>query len=151
MGGTGWVTNYLGKQYGLNPLGSYPGVVVLTHRTSNCHCVFYMDWASTSFEDWNYGFLHAFFFFDRNNWTNECFGFEEWTKSSLSRQCGKMGHFVMFTRNEMTSRNSARTSPQRILKSQMQLAGPIAIKLSLEKHNKSANQSKTNVKLWITP
>ena len=53
----------------------------------------------------------------------------------------------MFTRNEVTSRNSARTSPQRIFKSQMQLAGPIAIKLSLEKHNKSANQSKTNVKL----
>ena len=57
----------------------------------------------------------------------------------------------MFTRNQMTSRNSARTSPQRILKSQMQLAGPITIKLSLEKHNKSANQSKINVKLLITP
>lgn len=57
----------------------------------------------------------------------------------------------MFTRNVMTSRNSGRTSLQRILKSQMQLAGPIAIKLSLEKHNKSANQSKTNVKLLIPP
>lgn len=150
--GRDWMGNQLsGKTVWAEPLGQSPWCS--GHHSSHLLrslCI-YMDWASTSFEDWNYGFLHAFFFFDRNNWTNECFGFEEWTKSSLSRQCGKMGYFVMFTRNEMTSRNSARTSPQRIFKSQMQLAGPIAIKLSLEKHNKSANQPKINVKLLITP
>lgn len=135
----------------LSPLSNHPGVVVITHRTSYRHFVFIRAELSHLLRIEIMDLHILFFSFTGIAERINALGLRSGSKVLSQGSVVRWDILSMFTRNVMTSRNSGRTSLQRILKSQMQLAGPIAIKLSLEKHNKSANQSKTNVKLLIPP